>query len=383
MRVQTPDAFATRAIHVGQDPDAKTGATTVPIYQTSTFAMDEPGTLRDGYDYSRSGNPTRTALQQVLASLEGGRHGQTFASGMAAIDAVLRTVLRTGDHMIVPADGYGGTFRMLDQLLVPWGMSYTAVPMDNLDAVRAALRPTTRVLWCETPTNPLLGIADIEPLAGIAHAAGALLAVDNTFASPYLQTPLALGADVVMHSTTKYIAGHSDVIGGALVTNDDDLGQRLADFNTTVGSMSSPFDSWLTLRGVKTMAVRMERHCDNAQAIAEMLCGQRKVGRVYYPGLPGDPGHEVAARQMRRFGGMVSFTVAGGPDEAMKVCSRTRLFTLAESLGGVESLIDHPATMTHASVEGTDQAVSGDVIRLSVGLEDIDDLVADLADALA
>jgi cystathionine gamma-synthase len=383
MRVQTPDAFATRAIHVGQDPDAKTGAMTVPIYQTSTFAMDEPGTLRDGYDYSRSGNPTRTALQQVLASLEGGRHGQTFASGMAAIDAVLRTVLRTGDHMIVPADGYGGTFRMLDQLLVPWGMSYTAVPMDNLDAVRAALRPTTRVLWCETPTNPLLGIADIEPLAGIAHAAGALLAVDNTFASPYLQTPLALGADVVMHSTTKYIAGHSDVIGGALVTNDDDLGQRLADFNTTVGSMSSPFDSWLTLRGVKTMAVRMERHCDNAQAIAEMLCGQRKVGHVYYPGLPGDPGHEVAARQMRRFGGMVSFTVAGGPDEAMKVCSRTRLFTLAESLGGVESLIDHPATMTHASVEGTDQAVSGDVIRLSVGLEDIDDLVADLADALA
>jgi cystathionine gamma-synthase len=285
--------------------------------------------------------------------------------------------------MIVPADGYGGTFRMLDQLLVPWGMSYTAVPMDNLDAVRAALRPTTRVLWCETPTNPLLGIADIEPLAGIAHAAGALLAVDNTFASPYLQTPLALGADVVMHSTTKYIAGHSDVIGGALVTNDDDLGQRLADFNTTVGSMSSPFDSWLTLRGVKTIAVRMERHCDNAQAIAEMLCGQRKVGRVYYPGLPGDPGHEVAARQMRRFGGMVSFTVAGGPDEAMKVCSRTRLFTLAESLGGVESLIDHPASMTHASVEGTDQAVSGDVIRLSVGLEDIDDLVADLADALA
>jgi cystathionine gamma-synthase len=383
MRVQTPDAFATRAIHVGQDPDAKTGAMTVPIYQTSTFAMDEPGTLRDGYDYSRSGNPTRTALQQVLASLEGGRHGQTFASGMAAIDAVLRTVLRTGDHMIVPADGYGGTFRMLDQLLVPWGMSYTAVPMDNLDAVRAALRPTTRVLWCETPTNPLLGIADIEPLAGIAHAAGALLAVDNTFASPYLQTPLALGADVVMHSTTKYIAGHSDVIGGALVTNDDDLGQRLADFNTTVGSMSSPFDSWLTLRGVKTMAVRMERHCDNAQAIAEMLCGQRKVGHVYYPGLPGDPGHAVAARQMRRFGGIVSFTVAGGPDEAMKVCSRTRLFTLAESLGGVESLIDHPATMTHASVEGTDQAVSGDVIRLSVGLEDIDDLVADLADALA
>jgi cystathionine gamma-synthase len=383
MRVQTPDAFATRAIHVGQAPDAKTGAVTVPIYQTSTFAMDQPGTLRDGYDYSRSGNPTRTALQQVLSSLEGGRNAQAFASGMAAIDAVLRSVLRTGDHMIVPADGYGGTFRMLDQLLVPWGMSYSAVPMDNLDAVGAALRPTTRLVWCETPTNPLLGIADIEALAGIAHTAGALLAVDNTFASPYLQTPLALGADVVMHSTTKYIAGHSDVIGGALVTNDDDLGQRLADFNATVGSMSSPFDSWLALRGVKTLAVRMERHCDNAQRIAEMLCGQRKVGRVHYPGLPDDPGHAVAARQMRRFRGMVSFAVAGGPAEAMKVCSRTRLFTLAESLGGIESLIEHPATMTHASVEGTDQAVSGDVIRLSVGLEDIDDLLADLADALA
>jgi cystathionine gamma-synthase len=383
MRVPTPDAFATRAIHVGQEPDAATGAMTVPIYQTSTFAMDEPGALRAGYDYTRSGNPTRTALQQVLASLEGGRHGQAFASGMAAIDAILRTVLRTGDHMIVPADGYGGTFRMLDQLLVPWGMRYTSVPMDDVDAVRAALRPTTRILWCESPTNPLLGVADIAALAGVAHEAGVLLAVDNTFASPYLQNPLALGADVVMHATTKYIAGHSDVIGGVLVTNDDELGERLADFNTTVGSMSSPFDSWLTLRGVKTLAVRMERHCDNAERVAAMLCTQRRVGRVYYPGLPGDPGHAVAARQMRRFGGMVSFTVTGGRAEAVKVCSRTRLFTLAESLGGVESLIDHPATMTHASVEGTDQAAPGDLIRLSVGLEDADDLVADLADALA
>ncbi len=383
MRVPTPDAFATRAIHVGQEPDAATGAMTVPIYQTSTFAMDEPGSLRAGYDYTRSGNPTRTALQQVLASLEGGRHGQAFASGMAAIDAMLRTVLRTGDHMIVPADGYGGTFRMLDQLLVPWGMSYTPVPMADVDAVRAALRPTTRMMWCESPTNPRLGVADIAALADIAHDAGVLLAVDNTFASPYLQNPLALGADVVMHSTTKYVAGHSDVIGGVLVTNDDELGQRLADFNTTVGSMSSPFDSWLTLRGVKTLAVRMERHCDNAEKVAAMLYTQRRVGRVYYPGLPGDPGHAVAARQMRRFGGMVSFTVAGGRDEAVEVCSRTRLFTLAESLGGVESLIDHPATMTHASVEGTDQAAPGDLIRLSVGLEDPDDLVADLADALA
>lgn len=381
--MQTNDAFATRAIHAGQDPDVATGAMAVPIYQTSTFAMDRPGVLRAGYDYTRSGNPTRTALQQQLASLEGGKHAQAFASGMAAIDAVLRTVLRTGDHMIVPSDGYGGTFRMLDDLLVPWGMSYTSVPLEDLDAVRAAIRPQTRILWCETPTNPLLGIADIQSLAEVAHAAGALLAVDNTFASPYLQTPLALGADVVMHSTTKYLAGHSDVIGGALVTNDDELGEQLANFNTTVGSMSSPLDSWLTMRGAKTLAVRMDRHCDNAERIADVLTGLPTVGRVRYPGLPGDPGHAVAAKQMRRFGGMVSFTVTGGPEEAIKVCSRTRLFTLAESLGGVESLIDHPATMTHASVTGTDQEIAGDVIRLSVGLEDADDLIADLTDALA
>lgn len=383
MRVQTTDAFATRAIHVGQDPDAKTGAMAVPIYQTSTFAMDRPGELRDGYDYTRSGNPTRTALQQVLASLEGGRHGQAFASGMAAIDCFLRTVLHAGDHLVVPADGYGGTFRMLDRHLVPWGVSYTSVPMEDLDAVRAAVRPSTRVVWCETPTNPLLGIADIAALAELAHGAGALFAVDNTFASPYLQSPLALGADVVMHSTTKYIGGHSDVIGGALVTSDDELGAAFADFTTTVGGMAGPFDAWLTLRGVKTLALRMDRHCDNAERVAEMLTGQKKVSRVYYPGLPGDPGHDVAAKQMRRFGGMVSFSVVGGLEEAVKVCSRTRLFTLAESLGGVESLIDHPALMTHASVEGTDQAVPGDVIRLSVGLEDADDLIADLADALA
>lgn len=381
--MQTSDAFATRAIHVGQEPDAKTGAMAVPIYQTSTFAMDQPGQLRDGYDYTRSGNPTRTALQRVLASLEGGKHGQAFASGMAAIDCFLRTVLKPGDHIVVPADGYGGTFRMLDQLLVPWGMSYTSVPMEDVAAVRAAIRPETRLLWCETPTNPLLGIADIEALAALAHEHGALFAVDNTFASPYLQTPLALGADVVMHSTTKYIAGHSDLIGGALITNDDELGAAFADFTTTVGGMAAPFDAWLTLRGVKTLAVRMDRHCDNAERVAEMLLGQRKVSRVHYPGLPGDPGHEVAARQMRRFGGMVSFAVVGGLEEAVKVCSRTRIFTLAESLGGVESLIDHPALMTHASVAGTDQEVAGDVIRLSVGLEDADDLIADLADALA
>lgn len=381
--MDTTDAFATRAIHVGQEPDPRTGAMAVPIYQTSTFAMDEPGKLRAGYDYTRSGNPTRTVLQEVIASLEGGRHAQAYASGMAAIDALLRTVLHAGDHIVVPADGYGGTFRMLDTLLVPWGVSYSAVPLEDLDAVRAAVRPETRLVWCETPTNPLLGIADIAALAKIAHDAGAVLAVDNTFASPYLQNPLALGADAVMHSTTKYIAGHSDVIGGALVTNDDTLGAALADFSTTVGGIAAPFDAWLALRGVKTLELRMERHCDNAEAVADMLTRQKRVARVYYPGLPDDPGHAVAARQMRRFGGMVSFAVVGGRDEAIRVCSRTRLFTLAESLGGVESLIDHPATMTHASVEGTDQAVDGAVIRLSVGLENAGDLVGDLAAALA
>lgn len=381
--MQTNDAFATRAIHVGQAPDQQTGAIAVPIYQTSTFVMDEPGTLRDAYDYTRSGNPTRTALQQVLASLEGAAYGQSFASGMAAIDCLLRTTLRAGDHVVVPGDGYGGTFRMLDQFFEPWGVTYSSVAMEDLDTVRAAMRPNTRMIWCETPTNPLMRISDLAGLAQIAKDAGALFAVDNTFASPYLQTPLAFGADVVMHSTTKFIGGHSDVIGGALVTNDEELGTAFANFNTTVGSMAAPFDSWLTLRGVKTLAVRMERHCDNAERVANMLVGLPKVGQVYYPGLPGDPGHEVAAKQMRRFGGMVSFTVIGGREEAIKACRRTRIFLLAESLGGVESLIDHPATMTHASVEGTAQAVPGDVIRLSIGIEEVDDLIADLVDALA
>src|SRR6478752_7593996 len=370
--------FATRAIHAGQDPDPLTGAVVVPIYQTSTFAQDVVGQTRAGYDYSRAGNPTRTALEQAMASLEGGRAGFAFASGMAAADTYIRAVLRPGDHLILPDDAYGGTFRLVDKICVPWGLTYSTVRLGDLDAVRAAIRPTTRVLWSETPTNPLLGIADIAALAEIAHDAGAQLLVDNTFASPYLQQPLALGADVVLHSTTKYIGGHSDVIGGALVTIDEALAEAFAFHLKSMGAVAGPFDAWLTLRGLKTLAVRMERHCDDA----EMLTGHPRVGRVYYPGLPSHQGHQIAAGQMSRFGGMVSFTVAGGQEEALKVCQRTSLFTLGESLGGVESLIEHPGLMTHASVAGSILQVPDDLIRLSVGIEDVDDLLVDLRDAL-
>ncbi len=377
------DGFATRAIHAGQDPDPLTGAVAVPIYQTSTYAQDQVGVTRAGYDYSRAGNPTRTALETALASLEGGRHGSAYASGMAAADALIRAMLRPGDHMIIPNDAYGGTFRLIDKIGVPWGLVYTPVPLADLDAVRAAITPATTMIWCETPTNPLLGIADIAALAEIAHDAGAKLVVDNTFASPYLQTPLALGADVVLHSTTKYLGGHSDVVGGALVTGDDELGESFAFHAKSMGGVAGPFDAWLTLRGVKTLAVRMDRHCDNAEAVVELLTGLPKVGRVFYPGLPEHQGHDVAARQMRRFGGMVSFTVVGGVEEAVKVCARTRLFTLGESLGGVESLIEHPHLMTHASVAGSTLEVPADLIRMSVGIEDVQDLLADLSDALA
>jgi cystathionine gamma-synthase len=374
--------FATRAIHAGQDPDPLTGAVAVPIYQTSTFAQDVVGETRAGYDYSRAGNPTRTALEQALAALEGAGSGFAFASGMAASDTYIRAALRPGDHLILPDDAYGGTFRLVDKICVPWGLTYSTVALGDLDAVRAAIRPATKVIWCETPTNPLLGIADIAALADIAHGTGAQLLVDNTFASPYLQQPIALGADVVLHSTTKYIGGHSDVVGGALATNDAALAEALAFHNKSMGAVAGPFDSWLTLRGVKTLAVRMDRHCDNAERVVDLLAGHPRVGRVYYPGLPGHRGHEVAARQMRRFGGMVSFTVVGGQEEALKVCRRTSLFTLGESLGGVESLIEHPGLMTHASVAGSALQVPDDLIRLSVGIEDADDLLADLRDAL-
>ncbi|GAA1864566.1 cystathionine gamma-synthase [Pseudonocardia alni subsp. carboxydivorans] len=374
--------FSTRAIHAGQVPDPTTGAVTTSIHTSSTYAQDGVGGTRGGYEYSRSANPTRTVLQDQLAALEGGRHAHAFGSGMGATDTLLRILLKPGDHLVIPHDAYGGTFRLVDKVLSGFGVEHTPVDLADHDALRAALRPTTRVVWCETPTNPLLGIADIAALAGVAHEAGARLVVDNTFASPYLQTPLALGADVVVHSTTKYVGGHSDVVGGALVTDDDALSEQIAFVQNSTGSVPGPFDAWLTLRGAKTLAVRMERHCDNAERVAEMLSAHPAVASVLYPGLPGHPGHEVAAKQMRRFGGMVSFLAAGGRDAALRICAGTRLFTLAESLGGVESLIEHPGEMTHASTAGSMLEVPDSLVRLSVGIEDADDLLDDLRAAL-
>jgi cystathionine gamma-synthase len=374
--------FATRAIHAGQDPDPTTGSVIVPIHATSTYAQDGVGGLRGGFEYSRTGNPTRAALEECLAALEGGRHGRAFASGMGATDTALRAMCRPGDHVIIPNDAYGGTFRLIDKVFSQWGVEHTPVALSDVDAVRAAVRPNTKVIWIETPTNPLLNIADIAVLAQVAHSAGARLVVDNTFASPYLQSPLELGADVVLHSTTKYVGGHSDVIGGALITSDDDLDAQFGFLQNGAGAVPGPFDAWLTLRGIKTLEVRMEKHSDNAEKITEALLRHPKVGRVYYPGLPDHPGHEVAAKQMRRFGGMVSFLVKGGEEEALRVCSRTKLFTLAESLGGVESLIEHPGRMTHASTAGSLLQVPADLVRISVGIESADDLVADLTAAL-
>jgi cystathionine gamma-synthase len=378
----TRHGFETLAIHAGQEPDPVTGAVAVPIYQTSTYKQDGVGELRGGYEYSRSANPTRTALEECLAALEGGVRGLAFASGLAASDCLLRAALGPGDHVLIPGDAYGGTYRLFAQVLSRWGVEYSPVPLGDLDAVRAAVRPVTRMIWCETPTNPLLGIADISALAGLAHAHGALLVVDNTFASPYLQQPLMLGADVALHSTTKYLGGHSDVIGGALVLADAELADRLAYHQNAMGAVPGPFDCWLVLRGVKTLPVRMDRHCANAGRVADMLVAHPAVDRVYYPGLPGDPGHELAAKQLRGFGGMVSFTVHGGEEAALRVCERAGVFTLGESLGGVESLIEHPGRMTHASVAGSPLQVPADLIRLSVGIESADDLLADLAQAL-
>jgi cystathionine gamma-synthase len=374
--------FDTLAIHAGQEPDPTTGAVVTPIHQVSTYKQDGVGGLRGGYEYSRSANPTRTALQECLTALERGVRGMAFASGLAAEDTLLRTVCVPGDHVVIPGDAYGGTYRLFSQVLHRWGIEFTAAPLGDLDAVRAAIRPETTVVWCETPTNPLLGIADIEGLAALAHDHGALLAVDNTFASPYLQQPLPLGADVVVHSTTKYLGGHSDVVGGALISRDEELGDRLAFHQNAMGAVAGPFDSWLTLRGVKTLGVRMERHCDNAERVVEFLGRHPKVSEVLYPGLLDHPGHDVAAKQMRRFGGMVSFRVHGGEEEAVAICNRTELFTLAESLGGVESLIEHPGRMTHASAAGSPLEVPADLVRLSVGIETVDDLLADLDRAL-
>ncbi|MGI5212184.1 cystathionine gamma-synthase [Plantactinospora sp. CA-290183] len=375
--------FETLAIHAGQEPEPRTGAVVPPIYQTSTYAQDAVGAPRLGYEYSRSGNPTRDALQECLAALEGGRVGLTFASGLAAEDAVLRALCGPGDHVVIPDDAYGGTYRIFARVTQRWGLTWTPARISDVEAVRAAIRPgETKIIWVETPTNPLLGIADIAGLASVAHDAGALLVVDNTFASPYLQQPIAHGADVVVHSTTKYVGGHSDVVGGALVTADTGLGQELAYHQNAMGAVNGPFDAWLTLRGVKTLGVRMDRHCDNAERIADYLTGHPAVSQVLYPGLPEHPGHETAAKQMRRFGGMISFRAAGGEEQAVRICNRAKLFVLAESLGGVESLIEHPGRMTHASAAGSPLEVPADLVRLSVGIETADDLLADLEQAL-
>jgi cystathionine gamma-synthase len=394
MQTQHRDGFETLAIHAGQEPDPVTGAVVPPIYQVSTYKQDGVGGLRgkelgeaarwiEGYEYSRTDNPTRGALEECLGALEGGARSLVFASGMAASNCLLRAVCKPGDHVLMPDDAYGGTFRLFDKVLAGWGITYRPVSMADAAAVRAALveRPA-RLVWVETPTNPLLGIADIAALGQLAKDAGALLVVDNTFASPYLQQPLALGADAVIHSTTKYIGGHSDVVGGAVVVADTGLGELLFFLRNAVGSAPGPFDAWLTLRGAKTLAVRMDRHCQNAQSVADMLVSHPAVSRVYYPGLPSHAGHEVAAKQMRGFGGMVSFQARGGPAEAVDICGRTRLFTLGESLGGVESLIEHPARMTHASVAGSELEVPADLVRLSVGIEAVDDLIEDLRTAL-
>ncbi len=381
-RVGAVQGFETRAIHAGQEPDPRTGAVITPIYATSTYAQDGVGGLREGYEYSRTGNPTRAALEECLASLEAGERGFAFASGMAAEDTLLRTVLAPGDHLVIPDDAYGGTFRLVSKVAERWGVDWTAAPVSDPDAVRSAIRPETKVVWVETPTNPLLGIADIAALAEVAHDAGALLVVDNTFATPYLQQPIGLGADVVVHSTTKYAGGHSDVVGGALVVADAGLGEQIAFHQNAMGAVAGPFDSWLVLRGLKTLGVRMDRHSDNAERVVEALQAHPKVSDVFYPGLPDHPGHKVAARQMRRFGGMISFRVADGEQAAVDLCARTSVFTLGESLGGVESLIEHPARMTHASTAGSALEVPPDLVRLSVGIETVDDLVADLEQAL-
>jgi cystathionine gamma-synthase len=374
--------FETRAIHAGYEPDATTGAVIPPIYATSTYKQDGVGGLRGGYEYSRSANPTRTALEGNIAALEEGERGFAFASGLAAEDTVVRGLLNPGDHVVLPDDAYGGTHRLFDKVEQRWGLANTPAALSDLDAVRAAIRPETRMVWVETPTNPLLGIADIEALANLAHEAGAVLVVDNTFATPYLQRPLTLGADVVVHSTTKYAGGHSDVVGGAVVVRDLELADKVGYHQNAMGAVAGPFDSFLTLRGLKTLAVRMDRHCDNAEKVVEFLVGDDRVEHVYYPGLVDHPGHGVAAKQMARFGGMVSFRAKGGEERALQVCERAEVFTLAESLGGIESLIEHPGRMTHASVAGTELEVPADLVRLSVGIETVEDLIADLDRAL-
>lgn len=375
--------FATRAIHEGQEFDPTTGAIIPPIYQTSTFVQDGIGGLRNGYEYGRSGNPTRTSLETLLASLEGGVRALSFASGLAAEDALLRAALRPGDHIVLGNDAYGGTHRLIERIHSEWGIRNTTVDLADLDAVRTALATDrSRMLWIETPSNPLMKISDIAALVELGRAVGAVVVVDNTFASPALQQPLSLGADVVVHSTTKYLGGHSDVIGGALVFADEELAEKAQFLQFAAGAVSSPMDAWLTVRGIKTLQVRVRQHSANAQSIAEALVGHAGVETVYYPGLPEHPAHDLAARQMSGFGGMLSVALAGGAPAARRFAESTRAFQLAESLGGVESLIGYPSEMTHASVRGTALEVPDNIVRLSVGIEDVDDLLEDVEQAL-
>jgi cystathionine gamma-synthase len=373
---------ATRAIHAGYRPDPATGAVNAPIYASSTFAQDGVGGLRGGFEYARTGNPTRSALEAGLAAIEGGTFGRAFSSGMAATDCALRALLRPGDHVVIPDDAYGGTFRLIDKVFTHWGVTHTPVALSDLDAVRAAITPVTRLVWVETPTNPLLSIADIAGIVALASASGVKVLVDNTFASPALQQPLALGADIVLHSTTKYIGGHSDVVGGALVTDDEELDGAFAFLQNGAGAVPGPFDAYLTMRGLKTLVLRMQRHSENAARVAEFLAEHPAVDTVLYPGLPSHPNHNVAARQMSGFGGMVSVRMKGGREAAQQLCARTDIFILAESLGGVESLIEHPGAMTHASTAGSQLEVPDDLVRLSVGIEDAADLLGDLEQAL-
>jgi cystathionine gamma-lyase len=380
----TTEGFSTRAIHAGQPADPATGATVVPIYATSTYTQAAPGEHK-GYEYSRSGNPTRTALETCLAALEGGERGLAFASGLAATTAVFQGLLKPGDEVVAAADLYGGTFRLLERVFKPWGLTARYTDDASPAGFAALMTPKTKLVWIETPTNPLLQILDIAAVAGVAKTGGALLAVDNTFASPYLQRPLEHGADVVVHSTTKYLGGHSDVIGGAVVGKRELL-EPVKFYQNAAGGVPGPFDAYLTLRGVKTLAVRMDRHCANAAELADWLTRQPQVAKVYYPGLKAHPGHAVAARQMSAFGGMISLQLHGGAEAARRFMTRTRLFSLAESLGGVESLVNHPATMTHASIPKAVREARGvddGLVRLSVGIEDVADLRADLAGALS
>ncbi|QGU08098.1 Cystathionine gamma-synthase [Corynebacterium occultum] len=373
--------FSTQSIHAGYEPDSLYGPINTPIYASTTFAQDGLNELRGGYEYTRVANPTITALERTVAALENAEFGKAFSSGMAATDIVLRVLLQPGDHLILGHDAYGGTWRLIDSVFKPWGVDYSVVDTTDAQAVADAITEKTKVIWLETPTNPALAISDIAAIADIKGAAS--LVVDNTFASPYLQRPLALGADVVLHSTTKYLGGHSDVVGGVVVTNDAEVDEQLHFMQGGVGPIPSVFDAYLTARGIKTLAVRMDRHCDNAEKIAEFLDSRAEISQVLYPGLESHPGHEVAKKQMDRFGAMISVRFAGGEEAARKFCTSTKLICLAESLGGVESLVEHPATMTHQSAAGSQLEVPRDLVRISIGIEDIADLLTDVEQALA